>query len=282
MGVRNNEESRMSSAQLVSFIGGGNMARSLVAGLIDAGTPAHHIEVVEPQAALRDALQQQYGVKVAADVAAASLCSDSWVLAVKPQVMAMVCTDLAKRMDRPQLVISIAAGITCATLQGWLGSDAQLVRAMPNTPALLGAGMSGLYADNRVDQLQRAQAERILGAAGKVRWVHDEGLMDVVTAVSGSGPAYIFAVAEAMQAAAISNGLDSDSAHQLVVQTIIGAGRMLAESGQSPGQLRQAVTSPNGTTQAALEVFSTGGLDALFAAAIAAATERGRQLAKSG
>lgn len=272
----------MSGTLLVSFVGGGNMARSLIAGLIEAGTPAQCIEVIEPQASLRDGLQEQYGVLVAADIASANLRADSWVLAVKPQVMAGVCTALASRIVGQQQVISIAAGITTATLQQWLGSAACVVRAMPNTPALLGAGMSGLYADPAIGPQQRGQAERILAAAGQVRWVQEENLMDVVTAVSGSGPAYVFAVAEAMQAAAMDNGLDADSAHQLVVQTIIGAGRMLAESGQSPSQLRQAVTSPNGTTQAALEVFSAGGLNDLFAAAIAAAAERGRQLAKSG
>lgn len=272
----------MSSSLLVSFIGGGNMARSLIAGLIAAGTPASAIEVIEPLDALRADLAQRYGITTAASIAQANLAAGSWVLAVKPQVMASVCSELAGRINTSQLVISIAAGITTATLQHALGSRARIVRAMPNTPALLGAGMSGLYAGSDVDASARAQATQILAAAGQVRWIDEEFLMDAVTAVSGSGPAYLFAVAEAMEAAAVAQGLDADSAHQLVVQTIIGAGRMLAESGQTPGQLRQAVTSPNGTTQAALEVLQHGGLGTLFDAAIAAAAERGRQLAKSG
>ena len=272
----------MSSSLLVSFIGGGNMARSLVAGLIAAGTPASAIEVIEPQQAQREELAQRYGINTAASIAQANLDAGSWVLAVKPQVMAAVCTELAGRIHATQQVISIAAGITTATLQHWLGSSARVVRAMPNTPALLGAGMSGLYAGSDVDADARQQASRILGAAGQVRWIEQESLMDAVTAVSGSGPAYLFAVAEAMEAAAVAQGLDADTAHQLVVQTIIGAGRMLAESGQTPGQLRQAVTSPNGTTQAALEVLQAGGLGDIFGTAIAAAAERGRQLSKSG
>ena len=272
----------MSPSRLVSFIGGGNMARSLIAGLIHSGTAPDAIEVIEPQAALRESLHQQYGIAVADSIASARLEADSWLLAVKPQVMASVCSELAARRSPGQLVISIAAGITTATLRQWLGSSTSLVRAMPNTPALLGAGMTGLYADHSVPAAQRALAQRILQAAGQVRWIEREALMDAVTAVSGSGPAYIFALAEAMEAAAIAQGLDADSAHQLVVQTIIGAGRMLAETDQSPGQLRQAVTSPNGTTQAALEVLADGGFAALVARAVEAASERGRQLAKSG
>lgn len=272
----------MSSTLLVSFIGGGNMARSLVAGLLKGGTEPDAIEVVEPVDSLRQALQQQYAVRVAASIDSASLQAASWVLAVKPQVMASVCAGLAPRLPAGQQVISIAAGITSATLQQWLGDAARVVRAMPNTPALLGAGMSGLYADSRSGHAERAQAAHILQAAGQVRWIDDESLMDAVTAVSGSGPAYVFALAEAMQAAAIEQGLDVDSAHQLVVQTILGAGRMLSESGQSPTQLRQAVTSPNGTTQAALEVLAGGGLQPLVSQAIAAACQRGRELAKLG
>ena len=272
----------MSPSRLVSFIGGGNMARSLIAGLIHSGTTPDAIEIIEPQAALRESLHQQYGIAVADSIASARLEADSWLLAVKPQVMASVCSELAARLAPGQLVISIAAGITTARLQQWLGAHALVVRAMPNTPALLGAGMTGLYADPSVPAAQRALAQRILQAAGQVRWIEREALMDAVTAVSGSGPAYVFALAEAMEAAAVAQGLDADSAHQLVVQTIIGAGRMLAETGQSPGQLRQAVTSPNGTTQAALEVLAEGGLGGLIARAVEAASERGRQLAGAG
>ena len=263
----------------VTFIGGGNMARSLVAGLRAAGTPGQAIEVVEPTAATAAALAQSHAVRTAASVEEAALDGATWVLAVKPQVMAGVCAALVPRLRPGQRVVSIAAGITTATLQQWLGPRALVVRAMPNTPALLGAGMTGLYAGPAVASGDRDAVAAILASAGQVRWIDDEALMDAVTAVSGSGPAYVFAFAEALEAAAIAQGLPAEAARQLVVQTIVGAGRMLADSGQSPEQLRVAVTSPNGTTQAALEAFASGGLHDLVGSAVTAATRRGRELA---
>lgn len=266
-------------SRVVTFIGGGNMARSLIAGLRNAGIPGDAIEVVEPTTDTATALAKDYQVCTAASVEQARLDGATWVLAVKPQVMATVCAALAPRLRPGQRVVSIAAGITAATLHGWLGGAAVLVRAMPNTPALLGAGMTGLYAAAGVSPADRLAVAQILESAGQVRWIDDEALMDVVTAVSGSGPAYVFAFAEALEAAACAQGLPADAARQLVVQTIVGAGRMLADSGQSPAQLRVAVTSPNGTTQAALEALSAGGLAGVVAAAVEAATLRGRALA---
>lgn len=263
----------------IAFIGGGNMARSLIAGLIGAGTPATTVEVVEPQAAPRQALQEEHGVRVAESVAAAALDVQAVVLAIKPQVMAAVCAELAPRLAPGTLVVSIAAGITSATLRRWLGAQAVLVRAMPNTPALLGAGMTGLFAGAEVGAAEREAAQTILASSGQTRWIDDEALMDAVTAVSGSGPAYVFALAEAMEDAALAQGLPADAARQMVVQTVLGAARMLAESGQGPTALRKAVTSPNGTTQAALETLAGGDFHALVGAAVAAATRRGRELA---
>ncbi len=263
----------------ITFVGGGNMARSLVAGLVRAGLPAAAIEVVEPQAALRQTLQQEYGVRTVGSVAAAALDGRVVVLAVKPQVMAAVCTELVPRLAAGTLAVSIAAGITTTALRGWLGAPAVLVRAMPNTPALLGAGMTGLYAGPEVDNDNRRAAQAILAGAGQTRWIDDEALMDAVTAVSGSGPAYVFALAEAMEDAARAQGLADDAARQMVVQTVLGAARMLAESGQSAGALRQAVTSPNGTTQAALEALAGGSFHQLVGTAVAAAARRGRELA---
>ena len=264
--------------RLATFIGGGNMARSLIAGLRSAGTAGAAIEVVEPTATTASALAQAYQVDTATAIDQARLDGATWVLAVKPQVMAAVCAGLAPRLRAGQRVVSIAAGITTTTLQAWLGPQAVVVRAMPNTPALLGAGMTGLYAAAEVSAADRQAVADILATTGQVRWIDDEALMDVVTAVSGSGPAYLFAFAEAMVAAAVAQGLPAEAAHQLVVQTIVGAGRMLADSGQSPAQLRVAVTSPNGTTQAALEAFTAGGLDNLVAAAVDAATRRGQEI----
>lgn len=276
----NQETSSLPSG--ITFVGGGNMARSLIAGLTRAGVPTSSIEVVEPQVALRQTLQQEHGVRTASAIASAALDGQVVVLAVKPQVMAAVCAELAPRLAAGTLIVSIAAGITLAALRDWVGTGAVLVRAMPNTPALLGAGMTGLYADAEVASADRQAAQAILAGAGQTRWIDEEALMDAVTAVSGSGPAYVFALAEAMEDAARAQGLPDEAARQMVVQTILGAARMLAEGGQSAGALRQAVTSPNGTTQAALETLADGGFHELVGNAVAAAAQRGRELAGAG
>jgi pyrroline-5-carboxylate reductase len=214
-----------------------------------------------------------------ADNAAAVADAPTWVLAVKPQVLRGMCEALAPlaQASRP-LVVSVAAGTTAAQLQRWLGGDAAVVRCMPNTPALLGAGVTALYANPRVDADGRRRAEALLAAAGQTVWLDDEAKMDAVTAVSGSGPAYVFLLAEAMQAAAIAEGLPADAARTLVLQTVLGAARMLTEGDADATELRRRVTSPNGTTQAAIETFEAGGFTALVARAIDAATQRGRQL----
>lgn len=263
----------------IAFIGGGNMARSLIGGLVARGVPASAIRVAEPVAELRDALARDFGIHSFTDNATATANATTWVLAVKPQVMRAVCEALAPTAQalRP-LVVSIAAGITAAQLERWLGGDLAVVRAMPNTPSLLGAGVTGLFANARVDAVQRVQASDLIEAAGKNVWIEDEALMDAVTAVSGSGPAYVFLLAEAMQAAGEAQGLSSDAARTLVQQTILGAARMLIENDEMPSELRRRVTSPGGTTQAAIETFETGDFRELVARAIHAATERGRQL----
>mgnify|MGYP000907656845 FL=1 len=264
----------------VVFIGGGNMARSLVGGLIARGAHVARIRVVEPDAATRDALAQDFGIEVHADAADAVDGAATWVLATKPQVLRGVCESLAPAAQaaRP-LVLSIAAGITAVQLERWLGGDVAVVRTMPNTPALLGAGVTGLFANARVDDAGRARAQGLLESAGKTVWIDDEARMDAVTGTSGSGPAYVFLLAEAMEDAAIAQGLPAEDARTLVVQTLLGAARMLAESGEAPAELRRRVTSPGGTTQAAIETFEAGGLRSLVGAAIANATRRGAELA---
>ncbi|MBN6149545.1 pyrroline-5-carboxylate reductase [Xanthomonas sp. AmX2] len=263
----------------IAFIGGGNMARSLIAGLVAKGTPPASIRVAEPVPALREALQAEYGISAFAEAAHAAQGAAVWVFAVKPQVMRSVCADLgALAQARPPLVLSIAAGITVPQLDRWLGGNCAVIRAMPNTPALLGAGVTGLFASAGASAAQRAQAEQLLAAAGRTVWVDDEGLIDAVTAVSGSGPAYVFLLAEAMEAAGIVQGLPADTARTLVLQTVLGAARMLTEAGEAPAELRRRVTSPNGTTQAAIETFQAGGFEALTARAVAAAAQRGREL----
>lgn len=263
----------------LAFIGGGNMARSLIGGLVARGTDPATIRVAEPVDALRHALQQAFGVHTFDQAADAVQGADTWVLAVKPQVMRGVCESLAAQAQatRP-LLVSIAAGITTAQLDRWLGGDLAVVRTMPNTPALLGAGATGLFANAATGYGGRARAAALLGAVGATVWIDDEALMDAVTAVSGSGPAYAFLLAEAMQQAGEAQGLDPAAARVLATQTLLGAARMLTEGEEPADVLRARVTSPGGTTQAAIESFEAGGFRALVARAIAAATERGRQL----
>ena len=263
----------------IAFIGGGNMARSLIGGLVARGMPASAIRVAEPVVEVRDALARDFGISPFIDGHAATVDATTWVLAAKPQVLRTVCEHLAMTAQRQQpLVISIAAGITTAQLERWLGGDTGVVRAMPNTPALLGAGVTGLFANAHVDAAGRRSAETLLATAGATVWLDDEAMMDAVTAVSGSGPAYVFLLAEAMIAAAISEGLPADAARSLALQTILGAARMLTEDDAEPAELRRRVTSPDGTTQAAIESFEAGGLRGLVATAIHAARERGREL----
>jgi pyrroline-5-carboxylate reductase len=263
----------------LTFIGGGNMARSLIAGLVRQGVAPADIHVAEPVTDLREALTADFGVNTYASATEAAAQGEVWVLAVKPQVLRDVCAGLADtaRAKRP-LVVSIAAGITGAQLQRWLGGHDAVVRAMPNTPALLGAGVTGLHASAAVTEAQRQQADQVLASAGRTVWIDDEARMDAVTAVSGSGPAYVFLLAEAMEAAARAQGLPAEAAHTLVVQTLLGASRMLDESGEAPAELRRRVTSPNGTTQAAIKSFQGEGFEGIVARAIAAATERGQAL----
>jgi pyrroline-5-carboxylate reductase len=263
----------------LAFIGGGNMARSLIGALVRSGAEAGRIAVAEPNADLRKALAHDFGVDVHAQARAAADGADTIVLAVKPQVLAAVCAEIAEvvRLQRP-LLISIAAGIRIGQMQDWLGGELAIVRAMPNTPALIGAGASGMIANAAASAQQRASAEAILGAAGSTVWIAREELMDTVTALSGSGPAYFFLLVEALEDAAVAQGLPRETARALATQTCLGAGRMLVEDGEAPTVLRERVTSPGGTTAAALDAFAAGGLRELVSAAVAAATRRGREL----
>ena len=263
----------------IAFIGGGNMARSLIGGLVSQGRDPATIRVAEPVAILRDALVVDFGVAVFEQGARAVADAGTWVLATKPQVLRDVCESLAPQAQatRP-LVVSIAAGITAAQLERWLGGDMAIVRTMPNTPALLGAGVTGLFANPLVDAAGRGFAESLLAAAGQTVWIDDETLMDAVTAVSGSGPAYVFLLAEAMVDAGIAEGLAPGDARKLALQTVLGAARMLTESDVEAAELRRRVTSPHGTTQAAIETFEAGGLRTLVASAIHAARVRGSEL----
>ena len=263
----------------VAFIGGGNMARSLVGGLVDKGCKPGRITVADPDPAQRMLLAKRAPVRMSTDGAAAVHDADVLVFAVKPQAMQSAAKAVAGAVQlRKPLVISVAAGIASADLDRWLGGGLAIVRAMPNTPALLGAGAAGLYASPKVSREQRGIAQALMEAVGEAHWIEDESLMDAVTALSGSGPAYFFLLMECMEAAALELGLPADAARALTLQTAYGAARMARESGEAPADLRRQVTSPNGTTAAALGVFEQGHYATLVRKALTAARDRGRQL----
>ncbi len=262
----------------IAFVGGGNMARALIGGLLQAGTPAEAITVADPGAKARQGAASDFGVRVTASNPGAVETASVVVLAVKPQIMAAVLTELAPVLASETLVISVAAGVTLDRLEQGFGADQPIVRAMPNTPALYGAGMTGMVPNAAVDRTRRALAEEILATAGQVVWLEDESLMDVVTAVSGSGPAYFFALAEQLALAGERAGLAPAVAAQLARQTAFGAGLMLVESGLPAGELRMRVTSPGGTTQAALESLGKNNFDEMVNRAVEAAVRRGREL----
>lgn len=266
--------------QTIAFVGGGNMATSLVAGLIADGYDPSALVVSDPDAAKRAALAERFDVRTTDDNAAALSGAAVAVLCVKPQLAREVCLGLARAGTGDVLFISIMAGIREASLQAWLGGGVPVVRSMPNTPAMIQAGAIVLHATEEVTAEQRNLAETILRAGGLTRWVEREELMDVVTALSGSGPAYVFLLMEAMEAAGVRLGLDPESARLLTLQTALGAARMAIESEESPETLRRRVTSPGGTTERALSVLEDGGLRSLVDAAIAAARDRSEELSR--
>lgn len=265
----------------ISFLGGGNMAAALIGGLVERGFERSAIQVIELSAVNREQLSAQFGVRTTASADAQALACDVLVLAVKPQQMKAALAPLAGKLAG-QLVISIAAGLRLADLGRWLGAAGQaytrLVRCMPNTPALIGAGVTGLYADPSVDAAGREAAGRILAAVGSTVWIGDEAQMDAVTGVSGSGPAYVFHFIEALEAAGRAQGFDQATARQLAIDTVLGAARLAAGSVDAPAVLRERVTSKGGTTAAALAHLAAAGWHDTLVEAVAAATARGAEL----
>ncbi|MDK9704867.1 MAG: pyrroline-5-carboxylate reductase [Sulfuritalea sp.] len=261
----------------ITFIGGGNMAIALISGLYREGFPASAIQVVEPFADARDTLAERFGVRCTAAVDAAALDCHVLVLAVKPQQMREAVAPLVGKLNA-QLIVSIAAGMRLADISRWLGGYPHLVRTMPNTPALISAGVTGLYAAPGVNQDGRDNAENLLRTVGSTFWVNDEDQMDAVTAVSGSGPGYVFYFLEAMEKAALDLGFDADTARRISIETFAGAAKLAAQSSESLSTLRQRVTSKGGTTEAALLSFEAGGIAAAIEAGIKAAQSRGREL----
>jgi pyrroline-5-carboxylate reductase len=263
----------------ISFIGGGNMARSLIGGLVAKGLPAAQITVSEPIAAQRQALNSALLVNVTEDNKVAAQNSQVLILAVKPQNLRAVAMEIAPivQTHRP-LVISIAAGIRATDMQRWLGGI-PIVRCMPNSPALTGRGVTALFATKDVSVSDQQLAAEILGAVGPALWVDNERDLDVVTAVSGSGPAYFFLLIEMLEASGVELGLTRAVAHRLAVETAVGAGHMARDAAESAAVLREQVTSKGGTTEAALRHLESANVRGIFAVAIAAAAKRSAELA---
>ncbi len=265
----------------LSFIGGGNMARSLIGGLIADHYDPDRIWVADPHSTGLAQLRGEFGIHTATDNRTAAEQGDVLVLAIKPQVMHEVARGLADvAQQRKPLVVSIAAGVRSGDIERWLGGDIALVRTMPNTPALVKSGATALFANARVDAAQRELAETILRSVGVTLWVDEEAQLDAVTALSGSGPAYYFLFMEQMEKAARELGLSAETAHLLTLETALGAARMALSSEDGVATLRERVTSPGGTTERALEVFSQGDLAGLIRNALQAACQRSRELAE--
>jgi pyrroline-5-carboxylate reductase len=259
----------------IAFIGGGNMASALIAGLVkQAGTTIH---VVDPNADALARLAQRYGASTSGTIDAQLAVSDVVVLAVKPQQMREVAAALAPRL-KGQLVLSIAAGIRSSDLSRWLGGYDAIVRTMPNTPALIGMGVTGMAAQAGVSTAQREAADAVMRAVGKTVWLDDETRIDAVTAVSGSGPAYVFFFLEAMQQAAREMGLNAEQGRELALATFTGAAQLAAQSDEAVEVLRQRVTSKGGTTHAAITSMDAAGVKDAIVAAMHAAAARGREL----
>ena len=265
----------------IAFIGAGNMASAIFGGMIEAGYPADRIIATARSRDTLEALEQRYGVTTTQDNADAVARADAIVLGVKPQMMHDVCQALAPAVqERKPLVISVAAGITCDSLERWLGGELAIIRCMPNTPSLVGVGASGLYATSRVTDEQRALMDEMLTAVGIVEWVEEEGLLEAVTGISGSGPAYFFLFIEALEAAGIELGLDAETARRLAIQTGRGAAQMAFTSEHEPAELRRRVCSPNGTTERAINSFEGDGLREIVGRAAKASSARAAELAR--
>jgi len=265
----------------IAFVGAGNMASSIIGGLIESGHPAECISAADPFPVSLERLREIAPVATYSDNLAAVQVADIIILAVKPQVMAAATDSIATAVQSNRsLVISIAAGVTIASMQARLGPEAAIVRCMPNTPALVGCGASGLFANDKTSAKQREFAQLVLSAVGITCWVESEPELDAITALSGSGPAYFFLFIEAMVDAGIALGLDAKTARTLALQTSLGASRMAIESDVDLVELRRRVTSPGGTTERAIQSFELDGLRKIVAKAMCAAADRAAEMAR--
>ncbi|MEZ8990931.1 pyrroline-5-carboxylate reductase [Vibrio breoganii] len=267
------------SARNIAFIGSGNMASSIIAGLLDSGYPANALTATAPSQQSRDRISQRFSITATSDNRAAVTQADVIVLSVKPQIMSEVLAELSDIDFSNKLLISIAAGITIPRLQSMLGQDANFVRVMPNTPSLLGLGMSGLYAPEQINEEDKTFAGELMQAVGKICWVETEAQINSIIAAAGSSPAYFFLFMEAMQQEAIAQGFDKDTARMLVQQSAIGAAQMVAENPKLElSTLRQQVTSKGGTTAEAIATFNQHQLSDTVATAMQAAVKRAQEM----
>lgn len=272
-------ESPATDGVIIGFIGGGNMAEAIIKGLIAGGTSPETILVSEPFEPRRQQVGETYKVKTTADNAEVASCCKTIVMAIKPQVAASVCATLRERITGEHLVVSIMAGISSSALEGYFTNPPRVVRVMPNTPALVLCGAAAASAGSRATQDDLAAVEAIFSQVGKCYRV-DEKLMDAVTGLSGSGPAYVLTFIEALADGGVKNGLPRETALNLALQTVLGTARLLAETGEHPGSLRDKVTSPGGTTIAGLHALEKGSFRAIVMNAVEAATARSKELGK--
>ena len=265
----------------LAFIGGGNMASSLIGGLVADNIDPNLIKVADPVDSLRENLAARYGIHTSKNNLDVIADADVIVLAVKPQQLKNVVEELGPVVkETDPLVVSVAAGIHSEDINQWLGGDVAVVRTMPNTPALVQSGATALFANEQVSEKQRDLAESIMRATGLTLWVDDESLMDAVTALSGSGPAYFFRIMEAIEAAGIKLGLPAETSRLLTLQTAFGAAKMALESSEPTSTLRENVTSPGGTTEQGLKVLDENNIDRVFTDVLTAARDRSKELAK--
>ena len=268
----------MENKTVIGFIGAGNMAYALIKGLLSDGFDAKNINVSDSNDELLIKRQSELNITTYSDNVSLLDNSDIVIFAVKPQVLSMVCLELKNNVKPNHLFISIVAGIRGNDINRWLGGNFALVRTMPNTPALFQSGVTGLFANELVNSQQKELVTSILSSVGECFWVDEEKLIDAITAISGSGPAYFFLLMQSITQAAIALGLDEKTANSLSIQTSLGASLMATKSGKDPKTLRSEVTSPNGTTQAAIESFQDQNFEGIVAAATRAAYDRAREL----
>ncbi len=268
----------MQNTPTIGFIGAGNITYALVSGLIGNKFPAKYIKLSDPNVELLSARANEFKVRVFEDNNKLALGCDVIVLAVKPQILPAVCKALQIHISHNPLIISIVAGVKITNINHWLGGNATIVRAMPNTPAFLKQGATGMVAIDTLSNAQKLLSEKILGSVGLCLWVKSEAMLDAVTALSGSGPAYFFLLIESMTKAGIELGLDAKTAQQLSTQTAFGASMMVHNSGESAATLRARVSSKKGTTQAAIQSFQAQNFESVVATAMRAAFERAREM----